>query len=850
MIKTAIKSLFAHKVRFFLTAVAIVLGVSLVAGTFIFTDTINAQFDDLLDDIYSGIDVSVRADSSDFGAGTEPFPTDVLDAVLAVAGVDVAEGGVASITAQVLDKSGDPIGGQGPPTLGFSWGEIPSLSPMRIKDGGGLPPSGPGEVMLDANTVDNAGFVLGDEVTVIGFLGPEKFELVGIGSFGDQDSLLGATLVLFELEEARRVFGFGDEFSGISVRAVGGVDADELTERISLVLPSGVEAVTGETEQSEQAADINEGLSFLSIGLLSFAGVSVFVGAFIIQNTFRIVVAQRTRELALLRAIGATGRQIRTMVTLEALVIGLVGSVAGIAFGFVMAAAIRGLMNAGGFGVPPGALVLLPRTLIVSILVGLSLTLVSSWLPARKAARIPPVAAMREDAARTPRRSLHTRAVAGTVITGLGVLLLAVGLFAGVGQAIVFVAVGAATAFIGVSVLAPLAARPLADVIGWPLPYLFGISGFLAKENTKRKPRRTASTASALMVGVALVVFFAVFGSSTKASIKDTIFELFPADLTFQSTSQTDPALPSPMSPAFAEDLRSYDELDVVSAMQFGRVVIEDDTHLIGAFDPSTIDGVFALEANGDATSAVAASETMIVASDFLEDREWSVGDFVTVEFASTGQVPLTIVGTFESDEFSNLYVSTATYMANLRYLGDGLVLANAADGVSVADAQEAITPTLDEFANVKAQTKSEIVDEAENQIDQALALFTGLLLFAVIIAVLGIANTLTLSIYERTREIGLLRAVGMVRRQVRQMIRWEAVIVATFGAILGVGIGIVLGWAVVRALADLGLGSFRVPFGQVILALVLAAVAGVVAAIWPARKAARMNILDAISTE
>jgi len=434
MIKTAIKSLFAHKIRFILTAVAIVLGVSLVAGTFIFTDTINAQFDDLLDDIYAGIDVSVRADAGDFGASTEPFPAEVLGSVLAVDGVDVAEGGVASISIQVLDKSGDPIGGQGPPTLGFSWGEVPSLSPMRIKDGGGLPPSGPGEVMLDANTVDNAGFVLGDEVTVIGFLGPEEFELVGIGSFGDQDSLLGATLVLFELEEARRVFGFGDEFSGISVQAVADVDADELTERISLVLPSGVEAVTGETEQDEQAADINEGLSFLSIGLLSFAGVSVFVGAFIIQNTFRIVVAQRTRELALLRAIGATGRQIRVMVIVEALFIGLVGSVAGIAFGFVMALAIRGLMNAGGFGVPADALVLLPRTLVVSMLVGLGLTLLSSLLPARKASRIPPVAAMREDAARTPRRSLRTRAIAGTAITGLGVLLLAVGLFASVGR--------------------------------------------------------------------------------------------------------------------------------------------------------------------------------------------------------------------------------------------------------------------------------------------------------------------------------------------------------------------------------------------------------------------------------
>jgi len=850
MIKTAIKSLFAHKVRFLLTGVAIVLGVSLVAGTFIFTDTINAQFDDLLDDIYSGIDVSVRADAGDFSAGTEPFPASVFDDVNAVDGVAFAEAGVASITVQVLDKNGDPIGGQGPPTLGFSWGEVASLNPMRIKDDAGRAPQGPGEVVLDANTATNADFAIGDEVTIVGFTGPQEFELVGIASFGDQDSLLGATLVMFELEEAKRVFGFADELTGISVQAEAGVDAQVLTDRISTVLPAGVEAVTGETEQSEQAADIGEGLSFLSIGLLSFAGVSVFVGAFIIQNTFRIVVAQRTRELALLRAIGATGRQIRSMVTIEALFIGVVGSIVGIVFGFAMALAIRGLMNAGGFGIPPGSLVLLPRTLIVSMLVGVILTVLSSWLPARKASRIPPVAAMREDAARTPRRSLRIRAIWGTAITGLGVLLLAVGLFVTVGRAIIFVAAGAAIAFIGVSVLAPLAASPLADVIGWPLPRLFGISGLLAKENTKRKPRRTASTASALMVGVALVAFFSVFGSSTKASINETVFELFPADLTFQSTNQTDPELPVAISPAFAAELETYNELGVVSAMQFGQVVVDGDTRLVGAFDPSTIDDVLALQPNGDALSALSEPGTMIVASDLLEEKGWAVGDAVTVEFVRTGEVQISVVGTFEADDFSNLYVSTETFKVNYRYSGDGLVFANAADGVTVTGAQNAIKPTVESFGNVTAQTKSEIVDDAEQQIDQALALFTGLLLFAVIIAVLGITNTLTLSIYERTREIGLLRAVGMIRRQVRRMIRWEAVIVATFGAVLGVVLGIVLGWAVVRALAEEGLGAFSIPVGQVILALVLAAFAGVLAAIWPARKAARMNILDAISSE
>ena len=850
MIRTAMKSLFAHRVRFLLTAVAIVLGVGLVTGTFIFTDTINAQFDDLLDDIFAGTDVSVRAESGDFGAATEPFPASVYVDVIAVDGVKAAEPGVGSISLQVLDKNGDPISGQGAPTLGFSWGEIAVLNPMQINAGNGRAPEGPGEVVIDVNTVTNAGFSIGDTVTVVGFVGPEQYELVGSASFGGTDSLLGATLVTFELEEAMRVFGFEDELTGILVQAEPDVDAETLTERISSVLPAGVEAVTGETEQNEQAAEISEGLSFLSIGLLAFAGVAVFVGAFIIQNTFRIIVAQRTKELALLRAIGATGRQVRWMVVVEALIIGLVGSIIGIAFGFVMAFGIRALMNAAGLGIPPGSVVLLPRTIIVALLVGMILTLLSSLLPARKASRIPPVAAMREEAARSPRRSLQTRAIWGGVITAVGVLLLSAGLFANVDNAIAFVAAGAAVTFVGVSVLAPLAARPLADVIGWPFPYLFGVSGTLAKENTKRKPRRTASTASALMVGVALVVFFAVFGSSTKASISETVFDLFPADLTFQSTNQTDPEAPAAISPVFAAELETYDELSVVSALQFGRADLDGDSQLLGAFDPATINEVFSINPNGDAISAVTELDTMILASSYLEDMDWSVGDTVMVTFSRTGTVPIRIVGTYEADDFSNVFVSTDTYMVNFRYVGDGLVFANAAEGVTVSEAQVAIEPTVDSFGSVKSQTKSEVVDEAENQIDQALTLFTGLLLFAVIIAVLGITNTLTLSIFERTREIGLLRAVGMTRRQVRRMIRWEAVIVATFGALLGVGIGIVLGWAVVRALADEGLGAFSIPIGQVILALVLAAISGVVAAIWPARKAANMNILAAITTE
>jgi len=850
VVRTAFKSVFAHKVRLLLTGVAIVLGVSLVAGTFIFTDTINAQFDSLLGEIYEGTDVSVRSAGGDFSAATEPFPASVYDDIIAVDGVMAADGGVSSVSAQVLDSDGNPIGGQGPPTLGFSWGDTEALNPIKIQDGNGRPPAGPGEIAIDLNSARNANLELGDMVTVVAFNGPEDFVLVGLTSFGDADSLLGATLISFELEEARSVFGYGDELTGIVVQAEAGVDAADLTAAIAEVLPEGVEAVTGETEQNEQAAEISEGLSFLSVGLLAFAGVSIFVGGFIIQNTFRIIIAQRTRELALLRALGATGRQVRSMVIIEALIVGVVGSVVGIAFGFLLALGIRALMNAVGLGLTQSGMVLLPRTVVIGMTVGVLLTVASSLLPARKASRIPPIAALREDASRTPRRSLHKRAVVGAAVTGTGVALLAIGLFLGVSNPLLYVALGAAIGFIGVSILAPLAARPLADIIGWPMPKLFGVSGQLAKENTKRQPRRTASTASALMVGVALVVFFSVFASSTKASVSETVFELFPADITFQSTNQTDPEVPAVISPEFADDLRMHEELEVVSAMQFGKAVVGGDEKLIAAVDPATIDQVFSLGASDGVVAALVEPETIIVSTSYLEDSGHDVGDTLTIEYLTTGTVDTTIVGVFEANDFSDFAISTDTYVANFRYEGDAVIFANTAEGVSVDEAQDAVAPTVASYGNVKAQTKSDIVTEAENQIDQALVLFTGLLLFAVIIAILGITNTLTLSVYERTQEIGLLRAVGMTRRQVRRMVRWEAVIVATFGALLGVGIGIVLGWAVVKALADEGLGAFSIPVGQVILALILAAGAGVLAAIWPARKAARMNILDAISTE
>jgi len=850
MFQAALKSVLANKVRLGLTALAIVLGVSLVAGTFIFTDTINRQFDSLFDDIFEGVDVSVRKAGGDFSANEEPFPADVIAVVDAVDGVQVTQGGVSTLSAQILDKEGEPIGGQGPPTLGFSWGDVEALSPLRIKGGAGRAPAGPGEAAIDTNTANMNNFAVGDQVTVVTNNGVESFDLVGIMSFGDSDTLLGATLTAFELDEARRLFGFGDEFTSITVKADEDVTSDELATRVDAALPEGLEAVTGQTQQDEQAEDIDTALGFINIGLLAFAGVSIFVGAFIIQNTFRIIVAQRTRELALMRAVGATARQVTRTVLTEAFIVGLIGSIAGIAVGFLMALGIRALMNSVGLAIPDASLVLQASTIIIGLAVGLILTMASAVLPARRASRVPPIAAMRADLARPARRSLRSRTLAGTAITGLGVVLLALGLFAGAGNPLALVGLGAAILFIGVSVLAPLAARPVADLIGRPASALSGVSGRLAMENTKRSPRRTASTASALMIGVALVAFFTIFASSTRASIEETVVDLFPADLTIQSANQSDPELPVHFSATIAPQLAALPEVGVVSPMQFGRMEIDGNAVPVGAFDPVTINDGFSLEPVDDAISAVAAPNTLLVAVDELEAMEWEIGRTLEVDFAKAGTVSMLIVGAFESDEFSNYYMSTASYRENFSTSGDALIFASAADGVDVPTAQAAVKVVTDPFGAIDVQTSSELIQDANDQINQALGLFNGLLLVAVVIAVLGIINTLALSVFERTREIGLLRAVGMVRRQVRQMVRWESVIIALFGAILGVLIGTLLGWAVVRALADEGFGAFSIPFGQVLSAFVLAGIAGVIAAIWPARKAARLNVLEAISYE
>lgn len=836
MIRTAIKGVFAHKLRLTLTAVAIVMGVAFVAGTFVLTDTIDSRFSTLFDDVYAGVDATVRPESSSMTNQSDSFEVELADTVASVAGVDRIAAGVGGV-AQIIAPNGDPIGGQGPPTIGSSWVDVPALTAFRVDEGNGRAPVAAGEVAIDVATSIAGDLRIGSEIQIETAAGAETFEIVGLVSFGSEDNLAGATISVFELSEAQRLFGLEGRYSQIDVLAVDGVDPETLTARLQQVLPSGVEAVTGSQQTQEQFDQFTEGLGFLNTALLAFAAVAVFVGAFIIQNTFRIVVAQRIKELALLRAVGASRRQVMAMVLTEALAVGMFASVVGVLVGIGFAKLLKVGMDAMGFGMPDGPLTVEMRTIVVGMTVGMTVTVFSSLLPARKAARIAPVAAIRDMPA--ARRSLKTRALTGTGIVLAAAAALLLGLATDNGNALMLVAFGSLAGFIGISVLAPLFARPIANLLGKPLP---GISGRLARGNTARQPRRTAATASALMIGIALVAFVSIFGASIKASVGEALDGAFPADLSIRSSN-----FYAGVSPAAVDLLLDVDELDTVSGVFFGEAAVEGNGAMVVAVDPATVDAVYRPEASIPIDEV---GEGILVRSDKLEAGGWSVGQHLAIEFPSMQTIATEIVGTFEDRTFAEYMITTSTYFEHFPGESAAMVFATLSEGFDAAAGKAAAMDALEAFPSIGVNTQSDQIAESEAQIDQMLALFSALLGLAVIIAVIGIANTLALSVVERTREIGLLRAVGMGRRQVRRMVRWESIITALFGALLGIGVGVVLGWATVASLAEEGLGTFALPGSQLVVWLLVAVAAGVVAAIGPARKASRMRILEAIAYE
>ena len=846
MFRAALRSLLAHKVRLLLTGISIVLGVGFMAGTYVLTDTMTASFNDLIEGGTAQIDLVVRSENAFTGqmanGGAEerrPLPESVIADVEAVPGVAQAVGDVLGF-AQIVDpETGKVIGTFGPPTAASSWNDLSGFTVAA----GGRPPAGPDEVVLDANTAEGHDIAVGTRVRILFEGAPGEFEMVGVATYGEGGSLMGATWALFDLPTAQRVLGREGEVDSISIVAEEGVSLVSLQRSVEEVLPDGAEVITGATLANEAQQQVSEGLGFFRTALLVFAFVALFVGAFIIFNTFAIIVAQRTRELALFRALGATARQVVTSVVVEAVVVGLVSSAAGVLAGIGIAMALRALLNATGFDLPASGTVILPRTIVVSIVVGTIVTLVAAIVPARRAARVAPVEALREAQDR-PGRSLRFRLVSGAAVLALGLAPLLYGLFGTPENALQFVGVGVAFTFIGVAMLTPMIARPVARVLGAPIQRT-GVPGKLGRENAMRNPRRTAATASALMIGLGLVVFVAVFGESAKASVTETLDRTLRAD--FMLTSPTF----SGFSTAAADDVRSVDGVAAVSAIRFTEARLSGSSVFVDGVDIEPFGSVADVGDVVGSFDALAEPNTVAVLKREADDRGISVGQTLEVEFAATGTTELEVVAIFpEQGILDQLVVSMPTFQENVTQQLDMFVMVKATEGVDLGTLESRLSETLEPYPNVQVQDQGAFRDQFAQFLNQILNLLTGLLLMAVIIAAFGIVNTLSLSIYERTRELGLLRAVGLTRRQTKRMVRWEAVIISVMGALFGVVIGIAFGWALQQALAPQGFDRLGIPGGQLTIYVVLSALLGVAAAIFPARRAAKLNILESIAYE
>jgi putative ABC transport system permease protein len=850
MLRVALASVLGNRIRLALTSLAIVLGVAFVAGSLMLTDSIERAFGTLFDDSFADTDVYVRGVRQvDIGFGGElpgqgpTIPEDLADVVVGIDGVRDVVPMVEGI-AQVIDPDGAPVGGMGPPTIGASWSGPDEAGPLTLRDG--RPAAGPDEATIDAGTAGLTGYGIGDPVPILLASGVETFELVGITGYGTEDNLLGATIVTFDLQTAQQVLGRVGRLDSLAV--VGdGVRPDELRDRIATVVASDtVEVVTADQEAAEAQALLEEGLSFINIALLAFAGIAVFVGMFLIVNTFSMVVAQRTREFALLRAVGASTRQVQGAVVIEALVVGMVSAVLGLLAGVGLSNLLRLLFDALGVGFPDGGLVLRARTVVVAFAVGVGVTMLAALGPARRASRIAPVEALAGTGAANAERVSRRRTAAGVALALVGGVGIAVALGGMVPQPAAVAGLGAAATFVGVTLFSPLLSQPVVGLVG-AAPARRGLAGLLARNNAQGNPRRTAATASALMIGVALVSFVSIFAASATASVNTLFTAQLRADFVISPVGFGQAGIPA----GLWSTLQAQPEVGATSPLRVVQGAVgEGAAESVVAVVPDHIDRLVALDVSQGNVDDLLGG--VLVHVDRATADDLAIGDPVTLRLQD-GSQELTVAGLFGNRDLvsADVIIALDTIPAGSTTPGaDVLVLVAAADGVDLDDARSAVDGVVEAFPSVQVEDQAELRDSLQGQVDGLLNLMIGLLGLALVVALIGIVNTLALSVFERTREIGLLRAVGMTRGQVRTMIRWEAVYVSVFGALLGVAVGTLLGWAIVAASADQGLEVLEVPVLRLATYVVVAGVAGVAAAVLPARRAARLDVLEAVTTE
>jgi len=854
MLRLVLRNLLARKVRLVMSGLAIVLGVAFLSGVLVFSNGLSSTFDSIIKG--STPDATVRAKGlSSFDPGSSGIPTATVSPadvakLAALPEVASARGGVDGNGMNLLDSHGDLVGGTGAPTLAFNYAGGVNMAgePILQLQQGRWP--GPGEVVLDEGSADRAGYRVGDTVSLLPPTSSTqiKARLAGTAEFNG-GSTAGSTLLIFDTATAQKIFlGGRDAFTSVSLTAADGVSQQELADAAQRVVPPDFEAVTGDKVVDESKDAIGQLLDVISVFLLVFALIAVVVGAFIIVNTFTILVAQRTRELALLRALGATRRQVTRSVLAEAFAMALVASTIGIGLGWLLARGLAAVFRAAGLDIAGRVLVLDGFSVGISYAVGIVVTLVAAWLPARRAGRVAPVTAMRGDLARTP-APLRVRALIGLVLFAIGAGLAAAGFLGAPGSSAAWVGVGAFVWVLTLAATSSVVGRPVLVLCRALFARLFGTSGRLAGENALRDPRRTGATASALMIGLALVSTIGVLAASMNRTVDDIVDQEFTSDFLVQSVS----FMPFPTT--IGDQMAQVPGVATVSRQQRVSAKIVDagagggtgeTTSLVGIDDDFA--GIYQLEMTSG-TERVSGNGA-IVDRDLAKDRGWKVGSHFELSFPAGRTLELRVAGISKPSEITGPISAPLDLLSKAgMQRQDTSVSVMLAPGASSADVLPQLKRITDAAKVVEVFDKASFADQIRGQVNQLLYMIYGLLALAIVIAIIGIVNTLGLSVIERTREIGLLRAIGMSRSRLRRMITLESVAIAVLGAVMGMVLGLIIGVLLRQALAT-QLTTLGLPLGQLALFLVIAVVVGVLAAVVPAVRAARLNVLAAITTE
>jgi putative ABC transport system permease protein len=851
--RVALKGLAGRKLRATLTSIAIVIGVAMVSGTFVLTDTIKAAFSGIFTQAYKNADAvitgrsAISSSGSGGGPGTPSLPASLLTRVQRLPQVELATGGIAD-SAQIVGRGGKVISRGGAPGLAFSYTPASQrFTPLRLASGSW--PTAPDDVDIDAATAQNQHLAVGQRIGIVA-RGPEqRFRIAGTVTFAGVSSLGGATLSIFTLPTAQRIFDKQGRYDQINVAKKPGVAEAALLAAIRPLLPRDGQVRSGHAQAQQASKDTSGFLSIFQYFLLAFAGVALFVGSFVIANTLSITIAQRTRELATLRTLGATRRQVLASVLLEAFVIGVLASVAGLFLGLALAKGLNSLFVSFGIDLPSNGTVFKTRTIVVSLLVGIVVTMLAALRPALRSTRVPPISAVREGAVLPPSRFAHLGPQVALATLALAAALLAVGMaVTGLSTGLRLLAVGLGTLALlaGVAALAPALVPRLVRVLGAPARRIGGAAGGLARANSMRNPARTASTASALMIGLALVTLVGVLAAGLRSRFESAVNQVFVANYAVTATNNF-----SPIGVSSERAVRRVPGVLVVSGVRAGQAkAFGSQTNLTGAQPNASSVISVPWTAGGPQTPARLGSDGAMVTKDYATSNHLRVGSPLRILVPSGEILHQTVVGISNPPKggspYGNIAISASRFDSAYQNPENLYVFVNARGGVTAANTR-ALKAALAGFPDAKLQTKAQFTHNQEQGLNTLLNLLYVLLSLSILVSLFGIVNTLVLTVFERTRELGMLRAVGMSRRQVRRMIRHESVITALLGAAFGIPVGVVLALVIGVAIKY---AAFTIPVGTLVVFVIAAILAGIVAAIIPARRAGRLNVLQALQYE